>query len=183
MRGMDEKTQHTWESDGTMLVAYNSNPPNMEMSTDGGQTWMADTDTGFLAEGTFVVEVAREVLRLAKENAELRKIIERDGDIRRVAPVLEAALKDRDRLAAEVERLKEAAADPLHFAESARTLALRRVRRELRPVIEAEQRPLHTAEPLPGHQMERDLWHGQLAVNRATETILRALDRIVPGEG
>lgn len=41
---MDEKTQHAWESDGAMLVAYNSNPPNMEMSTDGGKTWLVDHD-------------------------------------------------------------------------------------------------------------------------------------------
>lgn len=50
--------------------------------------------------------ITREILRLAEENAELRKIIERDGDIRRAQPVLDAALRERDRLAEEVERLK-----------------------------------------------------------------------------
>lgn len=51
--------------------------------------------------------LAREILRLAEENAVLQAVIARDGDIRRVAPVLDAALKDRDRLAEENGSLRQ----------------------------------------------------------------------------
>jgi hypothetical protein len=72
--------------------------------TDGA---LACPGAGEYYDGPAEEVLCPEILRLAEENAALRKVIERDGDIRRVAPVLDAALKERDRLAQEVERLRE----------------------------------------------------------------------------
>lgn len=66
--------------------------------------------------------ICREILRLAEENVALRAVIERDGDIRRVTPVLDAALKERDRLAEELKAIEEVL-PPLPEVDTGRPLS------------------------------------------------------------
>lgn len=127
---------------------------------DCGATWRRGQD----GSHSCVAHLQTVARALAEENSALKAVIERDGDIRRALPVLDAALKERDRLAEEVERLKAAAAfAPDRVLEAVKAGERARIRRELIAELEA--------------------WTKGAALSSfRASSLLAALNRICPGE-